>query len=127
MNWNFVERDILDALHAEQIRRHGGLSGLRDENALNSALDRPKNKVAYEAPDIFQLAAAYVYGLAKNHPYLDGNKRTAIVAAAVFIIDNGHQLVATDAQLYQFVIAVAAGEIDETGAALFFTDFCVSI
>jgi death on curing protein len=127
MNWNFVERDVIDALHAEQLKRHGGLPGLRDENALNSALDRPKNKVMYEEPDVFQLAAAYLYGLSKNHPYSDGNKRIAIIAAAVFVQDNGYALTATDAQLYQFVLSVAAGEIDETGAAMFFKDFCVAV
>ena len=127
MNWNFVERDVAEALHHEQLRRHGGGTGLRDENALASALDRPKNKVAYGDPDVFELAAAYLYGIARNHPFVDGNKRAAFVVAAVFLIDDGYMLIADDGHVYEFVLAVAAGEIDEDGAARFFRDFCVPI
>lgn len=127
MSWNFVERDVAEALHHEQLRRHGGGTGLRDENALESALDRPKNKAAYGGPDVFELAAAYLYGIARNHPFVDGNKRAAFVVAAVFLIDNGYMPTADDGHVYEFVLAVAAGEIDEDGAARFFRDFCVPV
>lgn len=127
MSWVFVERDVAEALHREQLRRHGGGQGLRDAGALESALDRPKNKAAYGEPDVFELAAAYLYGIAKNHPFVDGNKRAAFVVAAVFLIDNGYAPTADDGHVYEFVMGVAAGEIDEDGAAHFFRDFCVPI
>lgn len=109
-------------MHAEQLRRHGGAFGLRDENALESALGRPENKAAYGDPTTAELAAAYAFGLARNHAFVDGNKRTAIVAAATFLAINGYRLTADDGTLYAFTIALAAGEIDEVGAAAFFRD-----
>jgi death-on-curing protein len=123
MSWNFVERDVAEALHAEQLRRHGGGQGLRDAGALESALDRPQNRAAYGDPDVFELAAAYLFGIAKNHPFVDGNKRAAFVTAAVFLLDNGFALIAEDAVIYELVLGVAAGEIDEDGAARFLRDF----
>ena len=122
MRWEFLTRRVVEAMHAEQLRRHGGAQGLRDENALESALSRAENKSAYGEPDIYELAAAYVFGLARNHAFVDGNKRTAIVAAGAFLIINGHRLTADDGTLYTFTMGVAAGEIDETGAAAFFRD-----
>jgi death-on-curing protein len=122
MRWEFLTRRVVEAMHAEQLRRHGGAQGLRDENALESALSRAENKAAYGEPDIYELAAAYVFGLARNHAFVDGNKRTAIVAAGAFLIINGHRLTADDGTLYTFTVGVAAGEIDETGAAAFFRD-----
>ncbi len=122
MSWEFLTRRVVEAMHAEQLRRHGGAQGLRDENALESALSRAENKSAYGEPDIYELAAAYVFGLARNHAFVDGNKRTAIVAAGAFLIINGHRLTADDGTLYTFTMGVAAGEIDETGAAAFFRD-----
>jgi death-on-curing protein len=122
MRWEFLTRRVVEAMHAEQLRRHGGAQGLRDENALESALSRAENKSAYGEPDIYELAAAYVFGLARNHAFVDGNKRTAIVAAGAFLIINGHRLTADDGTLYTFTVGVAAGEIDETGAAAFFRD-----
>lgn len=127
MTWRFVGRDVVEAFHNQQLRVHGGLAGLRDENALESALDRPKNKAAYGDPDVFQLAAAYLFGIARNHPFIDGNKRTAIVTAGVFLEDNGQMLTADNAQLYMFVMGVAAGEIDEDGATAFLRDHCVAV
>jgi death-on-curing protein len=127
VSWIFVERDVAEALYREQLRRHGGGQGLRDPNALESTLDRPKNKATDGEPDVFELAAAYLYGIAKNHPFVDGNERAAFVVAAVFLIDNGYAPVADDGHVYEFVLAVAAGEIDAEGAARFFRDFCVPI
>ena len=90
---------------------------------LDSALSRPLNKAVYGCEDVFEIAAAYLFGLAKNHAFVDGNKRIAIVTAAVFLMDNGYEIVASEAELYSFVLAVAAGEIDEDGATRFFADF----
>lgn len=127
MNFSFLRRDLVEALHAIQLDRHGGAHGLRDEGALESALARPQNKAYYGCDDVFELAAAYLFGLAKNHAFIDGNKRTAIAAAAVFLMDNGYEVDTDDATLYAFVIGVAAGEIDEEGATRFFRDHVVSI
>ena len=125
MSITFLERQLVEQLQAVQIQRFGGASGLRDENAFESALARPVNRAFYGCEDIFELAAAYLYGLAKNHAFVDGNKRIAIVAAAVFLMDNGFEIGTDDATLYTFVLAVAAGEIDEEGAARFLRDVSV--
>jgi len=122
MSWEFLVRAVVEAFHAEQLRRHGGAVGLRDENALESALARPANKATYGTPTIHELAAAYVCGLARDHAFVDGNKRTAIVAAGTFLLLNGYGLTANDAELYTFTMGIAAGEIDEDGAAAFFRD-----
>jgi death-on-curing protein len=127
MSWTFLTRRAVEAFHAEQLRRHGGAQGLRDENALESALWRPENKAAYGEPTVHELAAAYVFGIARNHAFADGNKRTAIVAAATFLILNGYDLTANDGTLYAFTMGVAAGEIDEDGAAAFFRDHAVAV
>lgn len=123
----FLSRRVVEAMHAEQLRRHGGAQGLRDENALESALARAENKVAYGEPTIVELAAAYLFGIARNHAFVDGNKRTAIVAAGTFLAVNGYELTADDGALYVFVMGVAAGEIDEAGATAFFRDHTVAM
>jgi death-on-curing protein len=125
MNIVFLERRLVERLHDVQIQRFGGASGLRDENAFESALARAINKAFYGCEDIFELAAAYLYGLAKNHAFVDGNKRIAIVATAVFLMDNGFEIATDEAVLYTFVFAVAAGEIDEDGATRFLRDVSV--
>jgi death on curing protein len=124
---DFHTREFVEAIHDEQMRAHGGARGIRDEGLLESALARPLQKAAYGEPDIFELAAAYLYGLAKNHPFIDGNKRTAFTAADIFLAVNGSSIEAEQEDVIAFVLAVAAGEIDEDGAARFFRDFCVPI
>ena len=119
---DFHTRDFVEALHAEQLRLHGGAAGVRDEGMLESALFRPQQKETYGDPDIADLAAAYLFGIAKNHPFVDGNKRTALAAADLFLYFNGFTLEADEDDLIQFVLMVAAGEIDEDGAAAFFRD-----
>lgn len=121
------DREILEAMHAEQLRLHGGATGLRDEGMLESALNRPLQKEAYGTPDIFELAAAYLFGLVKNHPFIDGNKRTGYIAADVFLFLNGWSVEADQQDIIAFVLGVAAGEIDETGAAMFFKDHRISV
>ena len=115
-------REFIEALHAEQLRLHGGASGMRDAGMLESALARPPRKEAYGGPDVFDIAAAYLFGIAKNHPFVDGNERTALAAADLFLVFNGWSLEADTDDLIQFVLMVAAGEIDEAGAAAFFRD-----
>lgn len=122
MTWQFLSRRAVEAMHAEQLRRHGGASGLRDENALESALARAENKAANGNPSIEELAAAYLFGIARNHAFVDGNKRTALVAAGTFLIINGYRLVADQGSAYAFVMSVASGEIGEEVITAFFRD-----
>jgi death-on-curing protein len=123
----FHSLDFILALHAEQLRLHGGAAGVRDEGMLDSALNRPLQKQAYGDSDLCELAAAYLFGIAKNHPFVDGNKRTALAAADTFLFFNGLELQAGDEDLIHFVLMVAAGEIDEDGAAAFFRDHTVAL
>ncbi|MEO5322135.1 type II toxin-antitoxin system death-on-curing family toxin [Mesorhizobium sp. CC13] len=123
----FLSRRVVEAMHAEQLKRHGGAHGLRDENDLGSALARAETKAIYGEPTVIELAAAYLFGIARNHAFVDGNKRTAIVAAGTFLAVNGYELIADDGALYLFVMGVAAGEIDEAGAAAFFRDHTIAI
>ncbi len=127
MKWRFLSRRAVEAIHVEQLQRHGGAQGLRDENALESALARAQNKVVYGEPDHADIAAAYVFGVGRNHAFVDGNKRTAIVTAVTFLLINGYMLTADDALLYSFTMGIASGEIDEDGAAAFFRDHCVAV
>lgn len=124
---DFHTRDFVEALHVEQLRLHGGASGLRDEGMLESALARPLQKHAYGDPDLCELAAAYLFGIVKNHPFVDGNKRTGLAAADTFLYFNGLSLEAEQEDVIQFVLMVAAGEIEEAGAAAFFRDHTVAL
>lgn len=124
---SWLTREAVDHMHLEQLQEHGGLAGLKDENALEAALARPMNKAAYGEPDIFELAAAYLYGIVRNHPYSDGNKRTGFLAAFSFLYLNGFLIEAEQSEIIEFVLSVAAGEIDEEGATRFLRDFSVQI
>jgi death-on-curing protein len=114
MRWRWLDRQALTLLHDESLAEHGGSSGLRDEGLLESALARPKNLAAYERPDFADLAASYSVGLAKNHPFVDGNKRAAFLAVGLFLTLNGFRLNATQSDATLTMLAVAAGDIDET-------------
>ncbi len=111
--WKWIDRQVLLLLHDESLSEHGGASGMRDEGLLDSALARPLNLALYEKPDIASLAASCGVGLAKNHPFIDGNKRAAFLAVGLFLALNGYRLHATQAEATLTVLAVAAGEIDE--------------
>lgn len=105
---------VVDAVHLDQIREHGGLAGVRDENALESALARPRQKWHYEpTTDLPSLAAAYGFGLSRNHPYRDGNKRVAFVVMAVFLELNGLVLSADEADVVAVMLALADGRLSE--------------
>jgi len=111
--------DILQ-IHNDQIERYGGLKGLRDMGALEGCLARPRNLSVYSTPDIFDLAAGYSFGIAKNHCFIDGNKRTALVAAAVFLLDNEFLLSPSFPAAAQLFEDVAAGLLGEAEIAEFF-------
>lgn len=105
---NWIDRVVLDAIQLDQLREHGGLLGVRDENALESALARPQNRWHYEPEtDLAELAAAYGWGLTTSHPYRDGNKRAGFLAMATFVELNGYELRATDTEVIQVMLAVA--------------------
>lgn len=123
----FHDRVFIEAIHAEQLKLHGGAPGLRDEGMLESALARPLQKHHYGVDDLPELAAAYLFGIAKNHPFVDGNERTGFVAADLFLYLNGYGLEAEQHDVIAFVLAVAAGEIDEGGATRFLRDFSVPV
>ena len=111
-----VERlatEVAEAAHGEQLAEHGGPAGVRDAGTLDSAMMRPRNLALYGEPDFAALAAAYGFGIARNHPFVDGNKRTAAVVMETFLMLNGYALTATDAELVVAIQALAAGELSE--------------
>ena len=111
--WVWVDPSVIHAVHDEQLGEHGGASGLRDAGLLESALARPLQLAAYGEPDAASLAAAYGFGLAKNHPFVDGNKRTAFVAVELFLALNGWSLTANDADCVMAMLRLAGGELSE--------------
>ncbi len=111
--WVWLDADVLRAVHEEQLAEHGGASGTRDDGLFESALARPENLAAYGKPDVTDLAAAYGFGIARNHPFIDGNKRTAFVAVELFLDLNGFELMAGDSDCVLTMLAVAAGQMDE--------------
>ena len=124
----WIHRVVIDAVHLEQLKEHGGLQGLRDENLLESALARARNKWAYEAiSDPALLAAAYGYGLATNHPYQDGNKRIAFLAMVIFLGLNGWDLVAPEVEVVSTMLAVAAGQCMEAELALWLRKHMIAL
>jgi death on curing protein len=111
---HWLSRVVLDAIHFEQLHEHGGLHGIRDDGALESALARPHQKWRYEPKtDIVSLAAAYGFGIASNHPYRDGNKRVAFLALVTFLALNGYEFEAADDDVVSEMIALAAGRVSE--------------
>ncbi len=115
----WVREDVVLAVHLRQLAEHGGGEGIRDEGLLQSALARPQNLLAYgdPPPELASLAAAYAYGIARNHPFVDGNKRTALIVARLFLLLNGMDLVATQEEKYSIFLALAAGDLSEEGLA----------
>lgn len=113
MSWRWIDRRALELLHDESLATHGGASGLRDEGLLESALARPLHLAAYANPQVWDLAAAYGVGLAKNHAFVDGNERAAFLAVGLFLALNGLRMTATQADATLTMLAVAAGQMDE--------------
>jgi death-on-curing protein len=118
--WKWVDPKVVQAVHEYQLAEHGGLDGVRDAGLVESALARPQNLAAYGDPDAADLAAAYAYGLAKNHGFADGNKRTAWVVARLFLADNGYALRFDGTDAVKMVESLAAGTMDEQAVAEWF-------
>ena len=114
----WLSRSEMEAIQAGVIRLDGGLAGLRDDNTLESALARAQQKWAHAEPDLSDLAAAYGFGLAKNHAFLDGNKRVALMAVYTFLGLNGQRLAATEAEAVTVMLGIASGELDEAALAV---------
>ncbi len=125
MTWRWISRKALELLHAESLAEHGGGAGLRDDGLLESALARPLNLVAYGSPDFAELAASYGVGIAKNHPFVDGNKRAALLATGLFLHLNGYRLQATQADTTTVMLGVAAGDVTEEAFAQWLRDHAV--
>lgn len=115
--FRWIDKALLIALHDESLALHGGASGVRDEGLLDSALNRAVNLAMYENPDYAQLAAAYGVGLAKNHAFVDGNKRAAFLSVGLFLGLNGYKLIATQVDATLTMFAAASGDIDEATLA----------
>lgn len=115
--WVWLDAQALLAVHDAQLAEHGGAAAVRSSELFESALARPRNLAAHGRPDAPELAASYGCGIARNHPFADGNKRTAFVAVELFLALNGRRLTANDVECVMTMLAVAAGELDEAAFA----------
>ena len=113
----WLSRAVVLAIHGELLAEHGGSEGVRDVGLLESALARPSNLLSYDTPTLFDMAAAYAYGIAKNHPFVDGNKRTALACCDVFLQLNGFELNATEPEATTTFLALASGSLTEAELA----------
>ena len=113
----WVLRKVVFAMQEQSLAQFGGSAGIRDEGLVDSALGKPQNHFAYGKPDLFELAASYAFGLVKNHPFIDGNKRTGFLVAIVFLELNGYEFCATEADAAVRTLALAAGEMTEAAFA----------
>jgi death on curing protein len=118
--WLWVATDVALATHREQLTEHGGGEGVCDERLLDSAMARAQNPAAYGEPDAAALAATYAYGIARNHPFIDSNKRTAMVVSETFLVLNGYALSASDAEVVVAFLALASGNLTEDELADWF-------
>jgi death-on-curing protein len=116
-SWVWLDIAVMRAVHEEQLAEHGGGAGVRDDGLLSSAMARPENLAQYGAPDICDLAASYGFGIARNHPFIDGNKRTAFVAVELFLALNGSSLDASDAECVLNMLNLASGDMPEEAFA----------
>jgi len=117
----WLKHNVVSHVHNLLLAEHGGPAGVRDESLLHSALDRPKNKFSYERhSSLHEMAAAYTFGIARNHPFVDGNKRTAFVCGALFLELNGFVVTASEADTVVAMESVAAGNLDESQLAEWF-------
>ena len=115
--WRWIDDNLINAIHDRQLAEHAGPEGIRDAGAIESALARPKNLVAYEEADAAALAAAYCYGIIKNRGFVDGNKRTGWIVTRLFLLDNGFRLTFNAAEAVLVVEEVAAGTLAEANLA----------
>ena len=122
----WVAESVVRSMHGLLLAEHGGTPGVRDEGLLDSALARPQQLLAYAEPNLFELATAYASGIIRNHPFIDGNKRTGFMTAFVFLARNGEQLVASEVEATYMVTALAAGEVTKGEFTNWLRDNCQS-
>ena len=127
MKWRWLKEEVIIAVHDEQLVEHGGAEGVRDSGLLSSALARPKNLDGYEMPSVFDLAAAYASGIVRDHPFVDGNKRTGFLAAYMFLALNGWELDAPEANAAAVILELAAGKVDEAQFSVWLKENSVKI
>jgi len=128
MESKWLSRDMVLAIHDEALAMFGGLAGVRDNGLFDSALDRPKNRLTYgESPSLHALAASLCFRLVKNHPFLDGNKRTGLLAARAFLFLNGRAFEPNEADEVNIIVAVAEGSADERTLERWFAEFSTPI
>ncbi len=127
MTWRWLSKAAVRAIHAEQLAEHGGGTGIRDENLLESALNRPQNQAVYGGATAPELAAAYAFGIARNHPFIDGNKRTAFVVAVTFLLLNGFDFTASEKDIVECILHLAAGDLTEDKLREWFTKHSVKM
>ena len=120
--WRWIADELIFAAHDRQISEHGGRPGIRDINLIESALAKPQNLAAYGEPDAAELAASYAFGLAKNHGFVDGNKRIAWLSARLFLADNGYRLSFAKTEAVRLVEELAAGTVSEKALAAWFRE-----
>ncbi len=120
----WIDLSVVLAVHDEQLAEHGGATGLRDLRLLESALARPRNVYAYDSPTLAALAASYAFGIANNHPFLDGNKRTSFVVAELFLAVNGMDLAVNDDDVVMTWLKLASGQMSESDLALWIAASC---
>lgn len=125
--WEWIGVDVALAAHREQLAEHGGADGVRDVNMLDSAMARPLNLVAYGEPDVADLAASYAFGVARNYPFVDGNKRTAAVVAETFLALNDHALTCDDAEVVATFLQLAAGELTVDQLAAWYRRWTIAV
>jgi len=125
----WVSEELTLAIHKRQLAEHGGMAGVRDEGLLSSALARPQHLLVYskDQPEITTLAATYGFGIAKNHPFFDGNKRTAYVVCRTFLMLNGHDIKATQEEKYLTFLKLAEGNLSEEELASWLSEFVVEL
>jgi death-on-curing protein len=118
----WISEEIVRVIHQDQIQQHGGRLGIRDENLLSASLARPKHLFVYSQPDLFELAAAYGYGLVKNHPFIDGNKRTAFAIMATFLLVNGYLLNVPEMEVVETIERLATDQKTQEALAQWLRD-----
>jgi death on curing protein len=126
-DFKWLQKRAVLEMHARQLAEHGGGQGIRDERLLDSALQRPIDKANYGNPDIADIAAAYAYGVARNHPFIDGNKRTALVASRAFLLYNGYQITASKEDRLNTFLSLASGTLREEELAGWFRQYLLKL
>jgi death on curing protein len=126
-DFKWLQKRAVLEMHARQLAEHGGGQGIRDEGLLDSALQRPIDKANYGNPDIADIAAAYAYGVARNHPFIDGNKRTALVASRAFLLYNGYQITASKEDRLNTFLSLASGTLSEEELAGWFRQYLLKL